>query len=59
MLTRHQFEPIDRVERDTTGNDIPFGGKIFVLGGGFRQTLPSLKTPSFLRLSGALLNVSV
>ena len=55
MRTRHQFEPIYRVVRDITGNDIPFGGKIFVLGGDFRQTLyveaetlPSLKTPSFL-----------
>ena len=39
MLSRHQIEAIDRVMRGIAGNDIPFGGKIFVLGGDFRQIL--------------------
>ena len=39
-MSRYQFEAIDRVMRDVTGKkDVPFGGKVFVLGGDFRQTL--------------------
>ena len=40
MLSRYQFEAIDHLMRDLTGKDIPFGDKIFILGGDFRQTLP-------------------
>ena len=40
MLDRYQFEAIDRMLRDITSNNVPFGGKILVLGGDFRQTLP-------------------
>ena len=46
MLSRHQYEAIDQVIRDITGNDILFGGKIFVLGGDFRQTLPVVRRGS-------------
>ena len=33
----------DRLLRDIVGNNIPFGGKTFLLGGDFRQTLPVVK----------------
>ena len=46
MLSRYQFEAIDRLMRDLTGKDIPFGGKIFILGGDFRQTLPVVRRAS-------------
>ena len=46
MLSRYQFEAIDRLMRDITGKDIPFGGKIFILGGDLRQTLPVVRRAS-------------
>jgi ATP-dependent DNA helicase PIF1 len=40
--TMHKFcfEAVDRLLRDVMQIDIPFGGKIFIIGGDFRQTLP-------------------
>ena len=43
MLSLHIFHCIDRLMRDIMGNDIPFGGKPFLFGGDFRQTLPVVK----------------
>lgn len=40
MAHKHCFEAVDRLFRDLTNKDIKFGGKIFCLGGDFRQTLP-------------------
>ncbi len=41
MVSRDILEIIDRTLRESTGNlNIPFGGKIILLGGDFRQTLP-------------------
>jgi len=40
MTHRHAFEAIDRSFRDLMGVDFPFGCKVMVLGGGFRQVLP-------------------
>ena len=41
MLDRFQLEALDRSLRDLTGNDkVPFGGKILILAGDFRQCLP-------------------
>ena len=41
MLDRFQLEALDRSLRDIMGNDkIPFGGKILILAGDFRQCLP-------------------
>ena len=31
---------VNRLLQDIMGNDVPFGGKIIVLGGDFRQVLP-------------------
>jgi len=39
-MHKHCFEAVDRLLRDVMRNDIPFGGKIFIIGGDFRQTLP-------------------
>ena len=33
-------EAIDNLMRELTGNDVVMGGKVFVFGGDFRQTLP-------------------
>ena len=41
MLDKFQLEALDRSLRDLMGNnDIPFGGKIIILAGDFRQCLP-------------------
>ena len=40
MNHRYQLEALDRTLRDLTDQDLPFGGKIIVLSGDFRQCLP-------------------
>ena len=49
MCSKYNFEAVDRSLRDIMGavdpmyNDVPFGGKVFVFGGDFRQLLPVVK----------------
>ena len=49
MLNRHGFEALNRALRDIIGQidkkylNIPFGNKIIVFGGDFRQILPVVK----------------
>jgi len=43
MMNKHAYGAIDRSLRDITGVNEPFGGKVIVLGGDFRQCLPVLK----------------
>jgi len=40
MAPRYVLKIMDRTLRDITNNNLPFGGKIIVLGGDFRQLLP-------------------
>ncbi len=40
MMHKFAFEAVDRTFRDITQVDKPFGGKVFVFGGDFRQVLP-------------------
>ena len=46
MVHRHAFEAVDRMLRDITKavdlslENQPFGGKVVVFGGDFRQILP-------------------
>lgn len=40
MTLRYALEIIDRTLYDIMNNDLPYGGKIIVLGGDFRQLLP-------------------
>jgi ATP-dependent DNA helicase PIF1 len=40
MMHRHAFESVDRMLRDVTKKNEPFGGKSIVFGGDFRQILP-------------------
>ena len=42
-MTVEIFHAIDRLLRDLMSNDVPFGGKIVLLGGDFRQLLPVVK----------------
>ena len=43
MIPVHALQAIDRLLRELTDKDIPFGGKILLLGGDFRQVLPVIK----------------
>ncbi|KHJ89452.1 hypothetical protein OESDEN_10722 [Oesophagostomum dentatum] len=40
MAPKCSFEAVDSLLRDIMQNDVPFGGKLFVIGGDFRQILP-------------------
>ena len=40
MANRCMFEVVERSLRQYLGNETPFGGKIMVFGGDFRQILP-------------------
>ena len=43
MIPKHAIEAIDRMFRDICNVNTPFGGKIILLGGDFRQTLPVVR----------------
>ena len=43
MAPRYALEVIDRTLKDIMKNNLPFGGKIMILGGDFRQLLPVKK----------------
>ena len=43
MAHRHLLEALDRTLRDVLATDEPFGGKVMVLGGDFRQILPVIR----------------
>ncbi|XP_021995720.1 uncharacterized protein LOC110892890 [Helianthus annuus] len=43
MAKRQAIEAVDRTLQDIIGVSLPFGGKIMVMGGDFRQVLPVIK----------------
>ena len=54
MNHRYLLEALDRSLRDLTNNpDQPFGGKVIVLAGDFRQVLPIIKNGSRTQIVGA------
>ena len=64
MMHRHAFESLDRTLRDIMGQinpryrDIPFGNKIIVFGGDFRQILPVVKKGTQIDIVNASFNHS-
>jgi hypothetical protein len=58
MSHRYQLEALDRTLRDVTGVDEPFGGKIMLLSGDFRQCLPVIPNSSRAEVVDAALNRS-
>ncbi|XP_016192549.1 uncharacterized protein LOC107633431 [Arachis ipaensis] len=40
MTNKESVQSLDRTLRDILANDMPFGGKVMVMGGDFRQVLP-------------------
>ena len=58
MSDRYQMEALDRTLRDITNLDVPFGGKIMVLSGDFRQCLPVIPGAGRAEIVNAALNRS-
>ena len=40
MAPRYTLEIVDRALKEFINNNLPFGGKIFIMGGDFRKWLP-------------------
>ncbi|XP_025703556.1 uncharacterized protein [Arachis hypogaea] len=65
MTNRLAFEALDRTLRDimssvsVVNKDLPFGGKIIVLGGDFRQVLPVVPKASRVEIVMATINSSI
>ncbi|XP_071714220.1 uncharacterized protein [Rutidosis leptorrhynchoides] len=65
MMHRHCFEALDRTMRDIIKKDgkdcssIPFGGKVVVFGGDFRQILPVIQRGTRPEIVDASLHSSV
>ena len=58
MQHKYTFEAVDRTLRDLTQVDKPFGGKVVVMGGDFRQVLPVIPRASRAQIVEACLNKS-
>ena len=58
MSHKHQMEALDRTLRDITGSDMPFGGKVIVLSGDFRQCLPVIPHANRAEIVNSALNRS-
>ncbi|XP_057290909.1 uncharacterized protein LOC130613606 [Hydractinia symbiolongicarpus] len=43
MIPKHAFHAIDRLLRDICNSELPFGGKVVLLGGDFSQLLPVVR----------------
>ncbi|XP_042972765.1 uncharacterized protein LOC122304568 [Carya illinoinensis] len=43
MSTKHSIEALDKMLQDINDTDLPFGGKVIVFGGDFRQVLPVIR----------------
>jgi hypothetical protein len=59
MQHKFNFQAVNRTFRDLTGIDKPFGGKIVVMGGDFRQVLPAIPRTDRAQLVDASLNRSL
>jgi hypothetical protein len=65
MTSRHIFEAVDRTLKDIFGavdpkfEHIPYGGRLFVFGGDFRQTLPVIPNGSRSDIIDQCINRSV
>ncbi|KAF1854814.1 hypothetical protein Lal_00026526 [Lupinus albus] len=53
MVNRYALEAVDRTLRDIIGCDAPFGGKVVILGGDFRQILPVIPKGNNAEMIGA------
>ena len=43
MVPKKAIQIVDRLLQELMGNNLPFGGKIILFGGDFRQVLPAVR----------------
>ena len=55
MTKRQAVEALDRSLRDIMGCDMPFGGKVMLFGGDFRQVLPVVPRGTRAQITDATL----
>ncbi|KAL4582398.1 hypothetical protein LXL04_006946 [Taraxacum kok-saghyz] len=58
MAKRQAVEAFDRTMQDITGVTLPFGGKIMVMGGDFRQVLPVVRRSTRAQIVDSSLRMS-
>ncbi|XP_023771821.1 uncharacterized protein LOC111920478 [Lactuca sativa] len=58
MIKRQVVEAVDRTMQDITGVALPFGGKIMVMGGDFRQVLPVVRRGTRAQIVDSSLRMS-
>ncbi|XP_022019988.1 ATP-dependent DNA helicase PIF1-like [Helianthus annuus] len=58
MAKRQAIEAVDRTLQDIIGVTLPFGGKIMVMGGDFRQVLPVIKRGTRAQIVDSSLRMS-
>ncbi|XP_021974952.1 ATP-dependent DNA helicase PIF1-like [Helianthus annuus] len=58
MAKRQAIEAVDRILQDITGVRLPFGGKVMVMGGDFRQVLPVVKRGTRAQIVDSSLRMS-
>lgn len=58
MTKRQAVETLDRSLQDATGCALPFGGKVMVFGGDFRQVLPVVRRGTRAQITDATLQRS-
>ncbi|KAJ9557871.1 hypothetical protein OSB04_012485 [Centaurea solstitialis] len=58
MAKRQAPEALDRTIQDLIGNRLPFGGKIIVMGGDFRQVLPVVRRGTQAQVVDSTLRMS-
>ena len=58
MQHRYHMEALDRTLRDITSQNDPFGGKIIILSGDFRQCLPIIPGAQQAAIVGSAINRS-
>ena len=59
MIHRHAAECIDRTLRDVCSCELPFGGRVIVFGGDFRQILPVIRHSTTAQVVSACINRSL
>jgi len=50
MTNRYYLEALDRTLKDILDCDAPFGGKVMIMGGDFRQVLPVIQKGSKVQM---------
>ena len=59
MIPKKALEIVDRTLRDLCDTDLPFGDKLIILGGDFRQILPIVKNANKITIIEETIKYSI